>query len=105
MPSEIKQLLTRIEEEQLAMRRGLTGLASVARHDFITARQQNIDQAHSRLLELCGPQATKFVQTTIDQADILYNVEQARIRIRQRIQQYYIEQTPTEQLQCVKEGM
>lgn len=102
MASEIKQLLVRIEEEQLAMRRGLTGLASVARHDFITARQQNIDQAHTRLLELCGPQATSFVQTTIEQADLLYGAEQARIRIRQHIERYKMMQAQTQELPALR---
>lgn len=87
MASEVKQLLERIEAEQLSMRRGLTGLASVARHDFITARQQNIDQAHSRLLELCGPCATTFVHMIIDQADLLFDAEQTCAALRQGAQQ------------------
>lgn len=84
MASEVKQLLERIEAEQLSMRRGLTGLASVARHDFITARQNNIDQAHSRLLELCGPSATTFVHTIIEQADLLYEAEEVCTELRKR---------------------
>ncbi|MGH2478308.1 MAG: hypothetical protein ACRDHW_01430 [Ktedonobacteraceae bacterium] len=75
MASEMRQLLQRIEDEHLACRRGLTGLASVARHDFIQAKQERIDQCHSRLLELVGDGATQFVADIIDAADLLYDCD------------------------------
>ncbi len=84
MPSEIRQLLQRIEDEQLAARRGLSDVAITARHDFINVRYHNIDQAHQRLLQLCGPQATGFVYTMIENADLLYDAQQARERMRMR---------------------
>lgn len=82
MPSEIKQLLDRIEQEHLAARRGLSGLASVARHDFINAKYQAIDQCHNRLRELVGPDATKFVAEVIEAADLLCDCQQARENLR-----------------------
>ena len=78
MPSEIKQLLDRIEQEHLAARRGLYGLASVARHDFITARQKNIDACHARLPELIGGKATAIVAEVLENADLLYEAEAYR---------------------------
>lgn len=84
MPSEIKRLLETIENERLATRRGLTGLASVARHAFITARQTTIDQAHARLIELCGEKATDFVEDTIQNADLLYDCQQLKEQLREQ---------------------
>lgn len=105
MPSEIKQLLVRIEDEQLAMRRGLVvELSSVARHDMIDHHQRNIDQAHLRLIELVGPQASQFVATTIELADLCYAAEQARKHIRETLQRYKISQVQTQQLPRVHVG-
>lgn len=84
MPSEIKQLLQTIEDEHLAARRGLTGLASVARHDFIQSKQERIDACHNRLLELVGPRATEFVVDIIDSADLLYDCQQARLQMQEQ---------------------
>lgn len=83
MPSEIRQLLEQIEAEHLAARRGLSGLASVARHDFINARYQAIDQCHNRLQELVGTGATKLVAEIIEAADLLYDCQQERERLRE----------------------
>lgn len=78
MPGEIKQLLEQIEQEQLAARRGLAGVASVARHAFISARMHTIDQAHQRLLEICGPTATEIVCMALENADLLHDCQVAR---------------------------
>ena len=77
MPSEIKRLLEQIDTEQQAMRQGLTGLASVARHDFIQKKQAIIDQAHQRLHELLGDAATQFVADIIDSVNILCDCQEA----------------------------
>lgn len=105
MPSEIKQLLVRIEEGQLAMRRGLVeGLSSAACHDMIDHYQRNIDQAHLRLIELVGPQASQFVATTIELADLYYGAERARKHIREALQRYKVSQVQTQQLPRVHIG-
>ena len=55
--SEVARILQQIEEEYVAARRGLTGLAECARHAFITARMENIGRLHERLQVLVGDQA------------------------------------------------
>ena len=87
MPSEIKQLLERIEAEHLAARRGLYGLASVARHEFITVRQNNIDACHTRLREIIGEKATEIVAEVLECADLLYEVEAYRLGLQEGVRQ------------------
>lgn len=94
MPSEIKRLLEQIEQEHLACRRGLIGLAEgTARHEFINARQQKIDQCHTRLLELTGETATECVAEILEAADLLFDCEQARLHMQKQHQDkvYYRE--------------
>ena len=94
MPSEIKRLLEQIEEEHLACRRGLTGLASgTARHEFINKKQQQIDLHHGRLIELIGPTATERVAEILESADLLFDCEQAGLDVQQPGQRriYYLE--------------
>jgi hypothetical protein len=56
-PSEIAQLRQRIAEEYEAMQRGLMGLAwGTAKHDFIQARMQRVDQYHNQLAQQVGEQ-------------------------------------------------
>ena len=78
MPSEITRLLNQIDQEQQAMRLGLTGLASVARHDFIQAKQARIDACHSRLIELIGEKATELVDGVLESINYLYDCREAR---------------------------
>ena len=40
--SEVARLMQRIDEEYEAAERGLSGLAQVAQHEFITARMERI---------------------------------------------------------------
>lgn len=54
--SEVARLLQRIDLEYEAAQRGLTGVAMVARHKFITARMEAIGRYHSALQELVGEQ-------------------------------------------------
>ncbi|MEO6888766.1 MAG: hypothetical protein ABI456_06200 [Ktedonobacteraceae bacterium] len=52
--SEVAQLRKQIEAEYIAAQRGLEGLAVTARHQFITARMENMDRYHRQLIELVG---------------------------------------------------
>jgi hypothetical protein len=65
--SSIAQLLQQIDQEYRAAQLGLTGLASgTARHDFITARTENLGVMHEQLIELVGPEkAIALVANTI----------------------------------------
>ncbi|GHO73269.1 hypothetical protein KSD_10400 [Ktedonobacter sp. SOSP1-85] len=53
--SEMVQLLRRIEDEYSAAKVGLSGLCSgAAKHQFITARMENIGAYCARLSQLVG---------------------------------------------------
>ncbi|MDQ2902327.1 MAG: hypothetical protein M3Y81_02080 [Chloroflexota bacterium] len=52
--STVAQLRKQIEAEYSAAQRGLEGLAVTARHQFITARMENMDRYHRQLIELVG---------------------------------------------------
>lgn len=54
--SEVARLLRQIDLEYEAAEQGLNGLAEVARHDFITARMEQIGVYHSDLQQLVGKQ-------------------------------------------------
>lgn len=54
--SEVARLMRQIELEYEAARRGLTGYAITAKHEFITARMERIGEHHSALQELIGAQ-------------------------------------------------
>ncbi len=64
--SEVAQLRQQIADEYLAAQSGLTGLASgTSRHQFITARLENLGVIHERLIELVGSdEAIKIVATS-----------------------------------------
>lgn len=66
--SEVARLLQQIEQEYQAAQYGLTGLAvGVSRHDFITARVENMNLCHKALTTLVGEeQATKMVAETLE---------------------------------------
>lgn len=60
--SEVARLMRQIEMEYEAARQGLSGYAQVARHDFITARMENIGEHHVALQQLIGEQkAIRFL--------------------------------------------
>ena len=65
--SEVARILTQIEQEYQASKRGLEGFASgTARHDFISAKTQNIEKCHEQLVELVGPEkAITIIANTI----------------------------------------
>jgi hypothetical protein len=65
--SEVARILTQIEQEYQASKRGLEGFASgTARHDFIQTRTENIGHCHERLSELLGTeQAIALIAATI----------------------------------------
>jgi hypothetical protein len=65
--SEVARLLSRISTEYEAAQRGLSGLSSGGtRHDFITAKTENISKCHEELIDLVGPeQAISIIANTI----------------------------------------
>ena len=69
--SEVTRLLQQIAAEYLAAQAGLSGLAcGAARHQFITARMENIGKCQEQLSTLLGKeQAVKMVVVTIEHAD------------------------------------
>ncbi|QBD79804.1 hypothetical protein EPA93_29020 [Ktedonosporobacter rubrisoli] len=52
--SEVAALRKAIEDEYLAARRGLYGLAQYAQHDFIQARMQGVGRHYEELSRLLG---------------------------------------------------
>jgi hypothetical protein len=65
--SEIAQIRAQIQAEYEAAEQGLSGLSSgTARHDFISARTENIGKCHDQLVKLLGPeQAISIIANTI----------------------------------------
>ncbi len=62
--SEVARLLSQIsaEYEAEAAQRGLTGLAyGTSKHDFITARMENMGQLHSELQSIVGDAAIALI--------------------------------------------
>jgi hypothetical protein len=60
--SEVAHLKQRIVEEYEAGKRGLEGLAVNARHEFITARMENMSRCQKQLITLVGnEQASKII--------------------------------------------
>jgi hypothetical protein len=56
--SEIAQIRQKIQAEYEAAERGLHGFANgAARHDFISARTENLGRLHEQLSTLIGPDA------------------------------------------------
>jgi hypothetical protein len=66
--SEVARLLQQIEQEYQAAQYGLNGLAAgVSRHNFITARMENMGLCHKALTTIVGDeQATKMVAETLE---------------------------------------
>jgi hypothetical protein len=64
--SEVARLLSQIDMEYTAAVHGLVGYTQVTRHDFISARNRNIDACRRQLVPLVGDQqATELVVQTI----------------------------------------
>jgi hypothetical protein len=65
--SEVAHLLSQISAEYEAAQRGLSGLSyGSSRHEFITARMENIGQLHNQLYSLVGDAATAMIATMLD---------------------------------------
>ena len=61
MSSEVQKLRERIEQEIESMHQGLTGLAVVAKHQFIEARYHRLGQLEEELATHIGEtQAAQF---------------------------------------------
>ncbi|HEY7415024.1 MAG TPA: hypothetical protein VH593_07515 [Ktedonobacteraceae bacterium] len=60
--SEVARVLHDIQREYEAAEQGLTGLAQgTARHQFITARMEQIHWAHEQLEDLVGPEKARIL--------------------------------------------
>jgi hypothetical protein len=65
--SEVARLLLQISAEYEAAQRGLTGLAyGTSKHDFITARMENMGQLHSELQSIVGDAAIALIADTLN---------------------------------------
>ena len=60
--SEVARLLEQISEEYEAAQRGLSGFAyGATRHEFITARMENMGRIHNELQSLVGDAAIAMI--------------------------------------------
>ena len=67
--SEVARLLEQISAEYEAAQRGLNGFAyGSSKHDFITARMENVGRLHNELQAIVGDSAIALV------ADALNNI-------------------------------
>ncbi len=68
--SEVARLMRQIELEYEAAERGLYGFAAgAAKHQFITARMENIGRYHEKMKELVGEkEAVKALAEALEQA-------------------------------------
>jgi len=67
LKSEVARLLAQISAEYEAAERGLRGLSlGSARHDFITARMEQMSQLHTELRAFVGDDAITLVAQQLD---------------------------------------
>ncbi len=68
--SEVARLMQQIELEYEAAQRGMYGFAAgTAKHEFITARMENMGKCHEKLIALVGErEATKALAQALEQA-------------------------------------
>ncbi len=68
--SEVARLMRQIELEYEAAQRGMYGFAAgAAKHEFITARMENMGRCHEKLKTLVGEQeAVKALAQALEQA-------------------------------------
>jgi hypothetical protein len=65
--SEVARLLEQISLEYEAAHRGMYGFAcGTAKHEFITARMENMGNLHSKLQEIVGDSAIEMVANTLN---------------------------------------
>lgn len=69
--SEVARLMRHIELEYEAAQRWMYGFAAgVGKHEFITARMENIGRCHEQMKELVGEQeAVRALAQALEQAD------------------------------------
>jgi tRNA splicing ligase len=66
--SEVARILEEISLEYEAAQRGLYGFAyGAAKHEFITARMENMGNLHSKLQDIVGDSAIALVAETLNQ--------------------------------------
>jgi len=64
--SEVARILEQISLEYEAAQRGMYGFAQgSAKHEFITARMENMGNLHSKLHDLVGDSAIEMVADTL----------------------------------------
>lgn len=69
--SEVARLRQRIQEEYEAAERALHAPAMVAKHEFITRRMENMQEAHAQLQILVGAdEAIKLIAETLENVEI-----------------------------------
>ena len=67
--SEVARLLSQISAEYEAAQRGMTGLAyGTSKHEFITARMENMGQLHGQLQSLVGDLAIAMIAEKLNNA-------------------------------------
>jgi len=66
MDSEVTRLKQQIEQEYQAMKEGLTGLSSVARHQIIHQRYENIYHCMEALETLIGEEQSRAIVIQIN---------------------------------------
>jgi hypothetical protein len=67
--SEVARILAQISAEYEAAQRGLTGLSlGSSKHEFITARMENMGQLHAELRDLVGDAAIAMIAAQLDAA-------------------------------------
>ncbi len=80
--SEVARLMRQIELEYEAAQRGMYGFAAgAAKHQFNTARMENIGRYHEKMIELVGEkEAVKALAQALEQAgnETLPNKEAAQ---------------------------
>jgi hypothetical protein len=65
--SEVARILEQISLEYEAAYRGMYGYAAgAAKHQFITARMENMGNLHSKLQEIVGDSAIEMVAETLN---------------------------------------
>ena len=68
--SEVSRILSEITAEYEAAQRGLTGLAyGIARHEFISARMENMGQLQRKLKRIVGDAAMALIVDALNNAD------------------------------------
>lgn len=74
--SEVARFRAQLAAEYEAARRGLTGYAVMARHDFIQARMERMGECHQELVKLLGLQeAIKLVAETLEEQQEPWKLE------------------------------